>query len=106
MAPRRLPAGRGRPRSGAGGSPLAFLESKPPRGDLQCLRDFCQHDDGGIANAPFDPTDVGAVELAVEGQLLLRYAQVLTIFCDVLPDASADIHPSKGLFCILLIYSL
>lgn len=69
---------------------------QPVHGNFQRVRDFLQYYDRRIPNSAFDTTDVGPVDLALEGQAFLRKALFLAEFCDVEADPAPNIHGSKG----------
>lgn len=64
------------------------------------------HDhDRGIANPALDAADIGAVEAALEGQILLRPALFAPQFLDVQAKPTPYIHADSGRRRSQLIYS-
>ena len=55
-----------------------------------------EHKDGGIAQAALDPADVGPVQPAFEGKLLLRPAALLTQPSHVCAHLPPDVHAASG----------
>jgi hypothetical protein len=59
---------------------------------LERLGELLDNHDGGIARAAFEVADVGAVDLRLEGELLLRQALLLSQGSQVLSKALANVH--------------
>lgn len=76
-----------------------------PRLHAKGFRKLCQDHDGGIADAAFDAADIGAVQAALEGKILLGPALFGAYPADVQPQLPANVHAPKRRRCRQSFYS-
>ena len=59
------------------------------------LGDLFEDENGRVADTPFDPTDVGAMQAALKGKVLLGPAFVVPDARNVAPQSPPDVHPGS-----------
>lgn len=73
-----------------------LIVDQAPGADVECLSDFLENEHRGVANAPLDPADIGAMQATFEGELFLRKALNKPVLLQIKPNSLPHVHAERA----------